>query len=203
MRYAMINEVGSISTICEFPTLPRDAVLGMVTPTGSRYAEIPEEGDNLSSAELLVRCKHIGNGALSIVSPPPGEFFEYDIQLRAWVLDIRKAREVFTASAKQERDAAEFGFFTYNGMTFDGDLDAQRRLSGLVSAAKSAIAAGHTFTKDFTLADNSVVQLTAEDLVGIEMAKLWQVDEAFQVYRAKKAAIDAATTLEELEAITI
>lgn len=203
MRYAMIDEVGSISTVCEFPTLPREAVLGMVTPTGNRYVEIPEEGASLSSAELLVRCKHVGNGALIIVSPPPGEFFEYDTQLGAWVLDIRKAREVFTAGAKLQRDAAEFGPFTYNGMTFDGDLDAQRRLSGLVSAAKSAIAAGHTFTKDFTLADNSVVQLTAEDLVGVEMAKLWQVDVAFQEYRAKRAAIEAATTLEELEAIVV
>lgn len=105
------------------------------------------------------------------------------------------------ATARHLRDVAEFGPFTYNGMTFDGDLDAQRRLSGLVSAAKSTIAAGHTFTKDFTLADNSVVQLSAEDFIGIEMAKLWQVDEAFQVYRAKKAAIEAATTVEELEAI--
>lgn len=203
MRYAMINEVGSISTVCEFPTLSREAVLGIVTPTGNRYAEIPEEGINISSAELLVRCKHIGNGVLSIVSPPPGEFFEYDIQLGAWVLDIRKAREAFTASAKQQRDAAEFDPFTYNGMTFDGDVDAQRRLAGLVSAAKSAIAAGYTFTKDFTLADNTVVQLTAEDFIGIEMAKLWQVDAAFQEYRAKRAAIEAATTLEELEAVGV
>lgn len=105
------------------------------------------------------------------------------------------------ATARHLRDVAEFGPFTYNGMTFDGDLDAQRRLSVLASAAKSAIAAGHTFTKAFTLADNSVVELTAEDFVGIEMAKLWQVDAAFQEYREKKARIDSATTLEELEAV--
>ena len=102
---------------------------------------------------------------------------------------------------KKQRDATEFGPFTYNGMTFDGDLDAQRRISVLASAAKSAIAAGYTFTKEFTLDDNSVVQLTAEDFIGIEMAKLWQVDAAFQEYRSKKALIEAATTLEELEAI--
>lgn len=104
---------------------------------------------------------------------------------------------------KADRNRTEFGPFTYNGMTFDGDVNAQRRLSGVVSAAKSAIAAGQTFTKEFTLADNSVVQLTAEDFIGIEMAKLWQVDVAFQEYRLKKAAIEAAATLEELEAITI
>ena len=74
-------------------------------------------------------------------------------------------------------------------------------MASATAAAKSAIAAGHTFTKDFTLADNTVVQLTAEDFIGIEMAKLLQVDVAFQEYREKKAQIDSATTLEELEAI--
>lgn len=122
---------------------------------------------------------------------------------------LKQAQELIGAKVskqtllKQARDSVEYGPFTYNGMTFDGDLDAQRRLSVLVSAAKSAIAAGYSFTKDFTLADNTVVQLTAEDFIGIEMAKLWQVDVAFQEYRLKKAAIEAAATLEELEAITI
>ena len=119
----------------------------------------------------------------------------------AWVPDLTASRASAWSVVKRERDKREFAPFTYNGMTFDGDLDAQRRLSGLVSAAKSAIAAGHTFTKDFTLADNTVVQLTAEDFIGIEMAKLWQIDAAFQEYREKKARIDSATTLEDLEDI--
>lgn len=122
--------------------------------------------------------------------------------LLSWVVDMGAARQYFVKVAKAARSAKEFGPFVYNGMVFDGDVDAQRRLSGVVSAAKSAIAAGQTFTKEFTLADNSVVQLTAEDFVGIEMAKIWQVDVAFQEYRLKEAAIEAATTLEELEAIT-
>ena len=75
-------------------------------------------------------------------------------------------------------------------------------MASATAAAKSAIAAGRTFTKDFTLADNTVVQLTAEDFIGIEMAKLWQVDAAFQEYRLKKDAIEAATTVAELDAIT-
>lgn len=123
--------------------------------------------------------------------------------LRSWVVDMGAARQYFVKVAKAARSAKEFASFVYNDMTFDGDLDAQRRLSVLVSAAKSAIAAGYSFTKDFTLADNTVVQLTAEDFIGIEMAKLWQVDVAFQEYRLKKAAIEAAATLEELKAITI
>lgn len=121
----------------------------------------------------------------------------------AWV-DCRSFEQIKADALielKARRDAKEYGPFLYNGMTFDGDLDAQRRISVLVSVAKTALAMGNNFTKEFTLADNTVVQLTAEDFIGIEMAKLWQVDVAFQEYRAKRAAIEAATTLEELDAI--
>lgn len=144
-------------------------------------------------------------GELVHVGPKPGPFMRFDVDSWGW-RESRTLPELKAARVSEARDArasAEFGPFSYSGMTFDGDVDAQRRLSVLASAARYALAAGHTFTKAFTLADNSVVELTAEDFVGIEMAKLWQVDEAFQVYRAKKAAIEAATTVEELEAITI
>lgn len=144
------------------------------------------------------------NGALHYVGLPLGNYpHNFDPITMSWVPDLPAIKNEKTIQLKQSRDLAEFGPFTYNGMVFDGDVDAQRRLSVLVSAAKSAIAAGYSFTKDFTLADNTVAQLTAEDFIGIEMAKLWQVDVAFQEYRLKKAAIEAAATLEELEAITI
>ena len=143
------------------------------------------------------------------------EFDVWDSSSLSWVKNpneeqeraLKQAQELIEAKVskqallKQARDSVEYGPFTYNGMVFDGDVDAQRRLGVLVSAAKTAIASGYSFTKDFTLADNTVVQLTAEDFIGIEMAKLLQVDAAFQEYREKKARIDSATTLEELEAI--
>jgi len=131
----------------------------------------------------------------------PGNNYYWDTSEKTWVLDLIAVKNNLLVQVMAERDAIEFGPFTYNGMVFDGDLNAQRRLSILVSAAKSSVAAGFSFTKDFTLADNSVVQLTAEDFIGIEMAKLLQVDAAFQEHRQKKAAIEAATTLEELESL--
>lgn len=169
--------------------------------------------DNLSSQEyvldsplpdadevILESYKVIDGSIIAVGSrPSPAHFWRK--ATKAWELDISVARSRSCEALKVARNATEFGPFTYNGMTFDGDVDAQRRLAGLVSAAKSAIAAGHSFAKDFTLADNSVVQLTAEDFIGIEMVKIWQVDAAFQEYRTKKAAIEVATTLEELEAI--
>lgn len=141
-----------------------------------------------------------GEKILAAPTQPSAEHV-WDSVGKKWTLDLIGSKNNLLKQIMAERDAIEFGPFTYNGMVFDGDLHAQRRLSILVSAAKSSVAAGFSFTKDFTLADNSVVQLTAEDFIGIEMAKLLQVDAAFQEHRQKKAAIEAATTLEELEAI--
>lgn len=170
-----------------------------VTIADSLVFNIPEG----ISHEDAMATLYVTDGELRSRSPQPSGLHRFHKDTLTWGVDLDRLRYHLVQEAKKGRDAAEFAPFTYNGMTFDGDLDAQRRLSVLVSAAKSAIAAGYSFTKDFTLADNTVVPLTAEDFVGIEMAKLWQVDVAFQEYRLKKAAIEAATTLEELEAITI
>ena len=105
------------------------------------------------------------------------------------------------AEIKQARTQAEFGPFIYNGMEFDGDLDAQRRLASYISVSKSAIASGVPFQAEFILADDSVVTLTAQDFVGIEMAKVQQVAAAFAHAVQLRAQIDAATTKEEVEAV--
>lgn len=157
---------------------------------------------DIPDLEAFEAYKVVG-GVVHDAGPRPSTHHFWKRASLSWEIDLSVAKAEKRALAKKQRDATEFSPFTYNGMTFDGDADAQRRISVLASAAKSAIAASHTFTKEFTLADNSVVQLTAEDFVGIEMAKLWQVEAAFTEYRNKKAQIEAATTIEELEAIAV
>lgn len=175
---------------------------------GPDLSGFPEPGDGMLAMMLEEPANLPGymlDGCFHPLPARPTQHHQFDYATKQWLdprtLDDFKAEKL--AQAKAARDAQEFGLFTYNGMVFDGDLDAQRRLSVLVSASKTSAASGYSFAKDFTLADNTVVQLTAEDFIGIEMAKLWQVDVAFQEYRVKRAAIEAATTLEELGAIVV
>lgn len=116
--------------------------------------------------------------------------------------DLEAVRTIKWEEVKQARTDVEFGEFTYNGMVFDGDLDAQRRLSILVSLSKSAIAAGEPFSADFTLADNTEVVLTAQDFINIEIAKAQTVTDAFAKARLLRQRINAATTKEEIVAIS-
>ena len=105
------------------------------------------------------------------------------------------------AEIKRHRDTAEFATFTYNGMEFDGDLDAQRRLTAYISISKSAIAAGQPFAAEFILANNQVVMLTAQNFLGIELAKVQAVAAAFAHATALREQIEAATTAAELDAL--
>lgn len=102
---------------------------------------------------------------------------------------------------KAARTEVEFGPFLWGGMEFDGDADAQRRLAGYISVSKSAIAAGQPFSAEFTLRDNTIVTLSAEDFVAIELAKVQQVAAAFSHASQLRAQINAAQTFDDLEAI--
>lgn len=136
------------------------------------------------------------------VQPSPHHTFDYTA--KQWVdprtLDDHKSAK--WKEIKRQRDVAEFATFTYNNMEFDGDLDAQRRLAAYISVSKSSIAAGQPFEAEFTLANNTNVTLTAQDFVGIELTKVQAVAAAFNHASALRAQIDAATTVQEVEAIT-
>lgn len=133
----------------------------------------------------------------------PSDNYVFDYVLKEWV-DPRSFADMQALKwedIKKFRDAAEFGPFQYNGMEFDGDVDAQRRLSGYISISKGAIAAEQPFSAVFTLANNTEVLLTAQDFVGIEIAKVSSVAAAFSKAADLRKQIEAAGTLAELNAI--
>lgn len=119
----------------------------------------------------------------------------------AWVVDLPLSKSRAWANAKQVRDYKEFGPFTYNGLVFDGDVDAQRRINLAVMGAQAALIAGQPWSMDWTLADNSVVTLTASEMVAVAQALGANIAAAHEEARLKRAAIEAATTIEELENI--
>lgn len=148
--------------------------------------------------------QYVEDGALVNIPECPTQHHIFDYTTKQWI-DLRTLDDHKSAKwkeIKRQRDVAEFATFTYNNMEFDGDLDAQRRLTAYISVSKSSIAAGQPFEAEFTLANNTNVTLTAQDFVGIELAKVQAVAATFNHASALRAQIDAATTVQEVEAIT-
>jgi hypothetical protein len=145
----------------------------------------------------------VGSGTLVEFPPQPKPEYVFDYKSKSWVdsRSLADLQDLKWIDIKKARSAVEFSQFTYSGMVFDGDLNAQRRLSTYISVSKSALAAGTPFQAEFILADNTVVVLDAQDFVNIELTKANQVAQAFSKAAELRVKVYAAQTIEELSTI--
>lgn len=112
---------------------------------------------------------------------------------------LEEAKARYVNSAKNYRDTQEVAPITFNGNTFDYDAKARERLL----IARTAIEdAGGTGTIEWTLADQSRVTISLADFKGINAAAATRSNTLHVNYTTTKTAILAATTIEEIEAIT-
>lgn len=102
---------------------------------------------------------------------------------------------------KEKRDQLEQSGVPYLGKIIDSDPVSVQRIAIAVQAAQAAISAGVEFSLDWTCADNTVLTMTAEQVVGMSVALAQHSDSLHQTARGLRAKIEAATTKEELDAI--
>lgn len=189
MKYALYQPNGKIVSLL---SCREEDLVHNLAGLNAIEANIPNTVDYYIANDLVVTKDN---------QPSIAHVFDYDT--KTWVdprtlLDMKALK---WAEIKQARDLAEFGSFSYTGMEFDGDVDAQRRLAGYISISKGALAAGTAFEAPFTLANNTEVLLTAQDFVGIELAKVTSVATAFAQAAALRLLIDGATSVEQLAQI--
>lgn len=127
----------------------------------------------------------LGGGQYKIVTIPTPTLDE---------LKSKKREEI-----NQARDATEQGGFEYLGKTFDSDPISCQRIS-MAAQAMALAPEGTTIT--WTCQDNTTIDLTAQELVGLVVALAEWSNTCHQKATALKAQIDAAKTAEELEKIT-
>lgn len=134
----------------------------------------------------------------------PWPWAVWDSQTKSWVdprtLDDMKAAQ-WTA-LKAERERREYGTFTWDGDTFDCDRDSTAKIMGAVQTAMLAAQDNQPFSKDWTLADNTERTLSGADMIGAGLALSAQISAIYDTARALHAQIDAATTAQEVLAIT-
>ena len=132
---------------------------------------------------------------ISIGNPPtPNHTFDYVI--KEWV-DLRTLDEIKAqkwAEIKSQRDQLEFGGFEFDGDIYDSDQVSQGRILGAASAGLSQV---------WTLADNTTVNLTADQLVQLYQALQTHTASVHQRGRIAREAIMSATTKEDVEAVTL
>ena len=113
---------------------------------------------------------------------------------------LADAKPAKIAELKAERDSKEVEPITYNGNSYDYDDKARERINAAIIALDVQ---GAGISIDWTTADNTGVKVTAQDLRRV-IAVVAQRSNALHVaYRAAKDKVEAATTVAEVEAITL
>lgn len=142
--------------------------------------------------------KLIGNGDGEYLIADDGRVYPKPAPTDAELLAAAKPAKI--AELKAERDAREVEPIAYNGNSYDYDDKARERINAAIIALDVQ---GADASIDWTTADNADVKVTANDLRMV-IASVAQRSNALHVaYRAAKDKVEAATTVAEVEAVTL
>ena len=116
---------------------------------------------------------------------------------------VNAARVMKWEEIKQKRADVEFSPFTWDGSSFDADIQSRTRVQGAVMMAQLAVAQGQGagFSVDWTLSDNTIRTLGAADMIAAGLALGNHVGAAYATARSLRAGLAAASTLAEVAAI--
>lgn len=142
--------------------------------------------------------KLIGNAGGEYLIADDGSVYPKPAPTDAELLEAAKPAKI--AELKAERDSKEVEPITYNGNSYDYDDKARERINAAIIALDVQ---GADASIDWTTATNADVKVTVQDLRMI-IASVAQRSNALHVaYRAAKDKVEAATTVAEVEAITL
>lgn len=130
------------------------------------------------------------------IGDPPSSYHVFDYALKHWV-DPRTLDEIKSQKwqeLKKQRTQIEFDGFEFEGGLYDSDQVSQGRIMGAALAGVDQV---------WTLKDNSTRLLTAAQLQQLYAAMAQHVAQSHERGRIARAAIEAAQTKEEVEAVIL
>lgn len=133
--------------------------------------------------------------------PSPHHVFNYATGAWEDPRGLEERRAAQWARIKAARDAFEFSPFTWDGSVFDGTQASQQRIQGAAQLAVLAQMGGEPFLQGWTLADNTVRELTGPDMIAVGMALGVHIATAHELGRIKRRELEEATTLAEIDAV--
>lgn len=157
-------------------------------------------------------------GCTELEPPPPQDGYDIKWTGTAWELvaipadpepeqppepTIDELAASTWAAAKADRNATEQSGCPYLGAVLDSDQLSVQRIAIAVQAAQSAVAAGIAdFTLDWTMQDNNVVTMTAEQVIGMSTALAVYSNTLHTRARELREQIDQIITDYHKETIT-
>lgn len=142
--------------------------------------------------------KLIGNGDGEYLIADDGVVYPKPAPTDAELLAVAKPDKI--AELKAERDSKEVEPITYNGNRYDYDDKARERINAAIIALDVQ---GADASIDWTTADNQDVKVTANDLRMVIASVANRSNALHVAYRAAKDKVEQATTVTEVDAVTL
>ena len=145
--------------------------------------------------------QYFSEGSLHAMPIQPSPVYVFNWASKQWE-DPRTLGELQDAKwevIKLDRASHETGTFQWNGHTVDADKE---RINGAATGVLIAKAASVEYADVWTLADNSTIPVTGDDILAMGVALVQHVSACHARGRALRQLIYSCTTKEEVEAIT-
>ncbi|HET8685534.1 MAG TPA: DUF4376 domain-containing protein [Methanosarcina sp.] len=122
--------------------------------------------------------------------------------LRSKPISLQESKDTKWNEIKSQRDQHEFGCFTWNNYAFDANQVSQSRIMLAVMGAQIAIASNQNWSVDWRLADNTLITLSASDMLAVAEAMGQNTKDVHEHANQLRELIDAATTNDAVGEIT-
>lgn len=162
-------------------------------------------GQDILLIEADWRTQYIADGAAVSFPEAPKSYYDWDWNSKSWVPNLDRAKSVMRQEIEVERDAEIFApVIVYDGKNLDADAVSIDRLSKKLTAIDSYEKIGQTMPVQMLVwrdADNITHEFATHAeykqwLAGLAVALDLRGTQAFAVSWAKKAELDAATTVD-------
>ena len=163
------------------------------------YGEFVIASDEVVSDET--HFVNVESKTLERFPDKPSECHVWNWTSRSWVFSdaaLTQEKERRRAEITRLRDAEERGGFPAFGKVFDSDPTSVQRISMAAQAAQLAPAG---FSIEWTCQDNSIITLSRDQLIQMPLIMAQASNALHEKARTLKAQIDAATSIEEVEAV--
>lgn len=114
---------------------------------------------------------------------------------------LEQAKQLRWSRIVAIRDGLEAKGFEYLGKTFDSDQRSALRILFTAQAATAAALAGQDFSVDWTAADNSIVAMTRDQILGMPAAMALKANAIHMQARNLKEQLNQAGSIEEVNAV--
>lgn len=172
--------------------------------TADNPMELERDGVSVLLEAVGVFPGYVKKGVVHPLPSKPSEGRTFDFQAKEWVdtRTLAQVRDAKWSAIKLDREAAISAVLNTPYGQFDCGPKDRTNITNAVLMLQTLEAIGSPATIDFTLADNTTATLTTAQMVTVGLLFGQKVQVAYGTGRLRRAAIEAAKSVAQVEAVT-